>query len=326
MATIFMGIMPSFASIGIWASIMITATKAVQLFCFGGEYNGAGIYVVEHAQNKNEAFIGSTLTAMMLLGSLLATLIAFATTLDGMPSWGWRVAFIFGGLIGIVGVACRKNLEESPNFQVADRQQHTIIALIKQYPYQLLAGVFIGGFATVPFTTVIAFMNPVLMTQNFMSSQTLMLLQSFLIVVAIVTLVIAGKIADKKSPQSVMRVGALMLAIFSFPLLWLVDQGLFGYIVAAESALIIINEILLGPSNACLKNLFPMQFRYRGASLSFTLGLSIFGALTPLVENYLYQLTGCFSSMAIWLVFVGVGTFISINLAQTRVSAAIVKI
>ena len=317
-ATILMGITPSFDMIGIWAANMITFTKAVQVFCFGGEYNGAGIYVVEHAKNQNEGLIGSCLTAMMLVGSLFATLIGVIVTLDAMPDWSWRVAFVLGGVLGILGIIYRKNLAESPHFKEAHPERDNLKALLKHYPYQLLAGVFIGGFATVPFTTVLTFMNPVLMTKDFISSQTLMLLQAFLIMVAILALVIAGKMADRKTPYRVMMFGALMLVLLSFPLLWLVDQGIFSFIILAQVILIVINEILLGPSNACLKNLFPMQFRYRGASISFTLGLSLLGGLTPVIENYLYRKTGCFSSIALWLMFVGMGTVLSMKWAKDK--------
>lgn len=322
-ATILMGLTPSYESIGIWSAIMLTATKAVQLFCFGGEYNGAGIYVVEHAKNKNEAFLGSALTSMMLLGSLLATLIAYVTTLEGMPAWGFRVAFIFGGILGIIGIVFRKNLEESPNFVKADPEKHKVRQLIKAYPAELVAGVFMGGFATVPFTTVIAFINPVLMTKQYLTPQSLMLLQAFLIGVAVLALLIAGRVADKKSPKQVMKIGALALCLLALPLMWLVDTGHFGLIVAAEVGLIVINETLLGPSNACLKNLFAMQYRYRASSLSFTLGLSLFGALTPIVENFLYQLTGSFVSLAAWLIFVGVGAYLSLAMATRKESRLI---
>ncbi len=314
-ATILMGMTPSFLTIGMWAGVMLIVTKSVQLFCFGGEYNGAGIYVVEHAQNKNEALIGSLLTATMLVGSLFSTLIAYVTTLEGMPNWSWRVAFFLGGAIGILGIIYRKSLMESPQFQVSSSKTHSLSALIEQYPSQLIAGIFIGGFATLLFTTVITLLNPVLMTQGIFSKQTLMLLQSFLIVIAILSLVIAGRVADKKTPAAVMKFGAISLVILAFPLLWIIDQGTFYMIVMAQTVLIIINEILLGPSNACLKNLFPMAFRYRGTSLSFTLGLAIIGGLTPVVENYLYQLTGSLVSISIWLMLIGLGTYISIKIA-----------
>lgn len=315
-ATILMGITPSFAQVGIWGGVILTLTKAVQVFCFAGEYNGAGIYVVELAQNRKEAFIGSILTATMIVGSLIATLVGYLILQEGMPSWSWRVAIIMGGVVGIIAISSRKNLVESPNFQKADPQKENFRALITKYPFQLLAGIFLGGFATVPFTTVLTFINPVLITKNIVETQNVMLIQAFILVVEIITLVLAGRLADAKTPYKVMNSAAIILAIFSFPALLLVDQSTVGCIILAEAFFIIVNALLLGPSNAYLKNLFPMQFRYRGASLSFTLGLSIFGGLTPIVENYLYSTTNTFYGIAPWPIFVAVGTYLSIRLAK----------
>src|SRR5579862_5369977 len=104
LSTFVIGITPSSATIGIWALIIVMVAKAVQVACFGGEYNGAGIYVVEHAHNKNEAFVGSLLTAVMLSGALLASLLGILLTYPFMPSWSWRIAFLLGGLIGVFGI------------------------------------------------------------------------------------------------------------------------------------------------------------------------------------------------------------------------------
>ncbi|MBS0635713.1 MAG: MFS transporter [Verrucomicrobia bacterium] len=315
-ATILMGVTPSYAQVGIWGGIMLTFTKAVQVFCFAGEYNGAGIYVVELARNKREGFIGSILTATMIVGSLIATLIGYLILQEGMPSWSWRAAIIMGGVVGIIAISSRKTLVESPNFQSADTKKETLKALITGYPYQMLAGIFLGGFATVPFTTVLTFINPVLITKNIVESKSVMLIQALILVVEIITLVVAGRLADRKTPQKVMNSAAGLLALFSLPMLLLVDQASVGCIIAAEAFFIMVNALLLGPSNAYLKNLFPMQFRYRGASLSFTLGLSIFGGLTPIVENYLFSTTHAFYGIAPWLIFTALGTLLSIRLAN----------
>ncbi len=317
-ATILMGLTPTAESIGIWAAIMLAFTKAVQVFCFGGEYNGAGIYVVELAQNKREGLVGSILTAMMLVGSLVATLIGYLISLDGMPSWSWRAAIIFGGILGIIAISSRKTLIESPNFEKSNPKRHSLIALLKNYPLQILAGVFVGGFATVPFTTVIIFLNPVLITKGILEAKSVMLFQSAVLVVEIATLILAGFFADKRSPSSIMSFAAILLAFISFPLLKLVDQHDRFLIIGVEVCFIIVNALLLGPSNAYLKNLFPMQFRYRGASLGFTLGLSLFGGLTPIVENWLYAQANSFAAISPWLIFVALGTFLSLKLASAK--------
>lgn len=316
-ATTIIGLTPSHMTIGVWAAIIVTISKSIQIFCFGGEYNGAGIYVVEHTKNqRNEAIVGSFLTATTLFGSLFASVMGILTTLHFMPSWSWRVAFILGGLFGVFGIIYRKNLLEVPNFKKANFKKQGLSNLIKDYKLQLLAGMFIGGFATVPFTTVLIFINPILMTKGFLSPQHLMILQTVLVIIAIITLILSGKIADKKSPEIVMRLGAVFLILFSYLLLKLIDSYSLFNIIFAQIILLIINEILLGPSNAYLKNAFPMQYRYRGASFSFCIGMSVFGGLTPVVESYIYQWTGTFSGIALWLIFIGIGTLVSITLEK----------
>jgi MHS family proline/betaine transporter-like MFS transporter len=312
-ATFVIGVTPSFEAIGIAAVVIVTLAKSVQNFCFGGEYNGAGVYVVEHAKNQQEALTGSLLSAMTLSGALLASLAGAIITLPVMPAWSWRIAFIFGSLIAVFAIFYRKNLLESPHFQQADLKQHSLRNLLKQHPREMAAGIFIGGFATVPFVTVVTFVTPVLMTKGYFTSHQLMLIQIIFNIIAIATLIFAGKLADIKSPAKVMRWSTIALMLLPYPLLLTVDHGLLILMLPALAAVIIINEMCLGPSNAYLKNLFPMQYRYRGCSLSFGIGMSLFGGFTPLVENCIYQFTGQFSAIALWLMFIGAGTYLTMK-------------
>ena len=321
-ATFIIGIAPSYQAIGIAAVVIVTLAKSIQTFCFGGEYNGAGIYVVEHAENKNEAFTGSILSATTLGGSLLAALVGAIITLDMMPAWSWRMAFIFGSLIAVFGIFYRKNLLESPQFQQADLTQHSLRHLVTQYPRQILAGIFIGGFATVPFTTVFTFVNPVLMSKGYFTSHQLMLIQILFSMIAIGTLLLAGKMADLKSPNKIMRLSCFALILLPYPLLTTVDSGSISLMLPALATLIMINEMCLGPSNAYLKNLFPMPYRYRGSSLSFGIGMSLFGGLTPIVENDLYQLSGQFSTISLWLIGLGIGTLFAMKYAKTALPSS----
>lgn len=314
--TFIIGLTPTYATIGYWAVLIIVIAKAFQIACFGGEYSGAGIYVVEHAKPGREGITGAMLTAIMTLGSLLATLIGVVLTFDGMPAWTWRIAFILGGIVGVFGVLYRKKMHESPNFQAAKKSEHNFKNMVKRFPYQILAGIFIGGFATAPFATVISFINPVLMTKGFMTAQQLMVLQSLMIALGVAVLITAGFFADRMKPIRVMRFGALSLSFLALPILMLVDQHSFFWLILASSTLIILNDTTLGPSNAYLKSIFPPEYRYRGSSLGFTIGMSTLGGLTPLVENALYHATGHFASASIWLIFIGVGSYWSFNRVQ----------
>jgi len=317
-ATLIIGFTPSYITIGAWATIIIIIAKATQMFFFGGEYNGAGIYVVEHTQGKNEGLMGGLLTAATLCGALCASVLGILLTLPGMPTWSWRLAFIFGGIIGIIGIIARKNLIESPSFTPANLQQHNLRHLIQNFPRELVAGIFIGGFSTAPYTTTLAFISPVLVTQGYFNYHQFMLLQTLIASIGIVTTIIAGRFADKIPASKIMRFAALSLIVLTYPLLRLIDLRLISGILFSLISFIVINQFLLGPANAYFKNAFAMHYRYRGSSLSFCLGMSIIGGATPLVENFLYQWTGHFSGIALWLMFIAAGTFLSLHLVEKK--------
>lgn len=311
-ATLILGLTPSAAHIGFWAAIIIVIAKSVQMFFFGGEYNGAGIYVVEHAQYKNEGFIGGLLTATTLVGGLSAALIGILVTVHGLPSWSWRLAFILGGVVGFMGISARKNLIESPNFKPAEKRHH-FRKLVKSAPREFMAGILIGGFATVPFVTVLGFINPVLMAKGYFHQQQLMMIQALLSFIGIMATIISGKLADQIGASKMMQLATLSLVMLSYPLLHLMELNIFSLIIFSEIMFIVINQMLFGPSNCYLKNAFSMPFRYRASSTSFCLGMSLFGGITPLLESILYQWSGHFSGISIWLTFIGLSTFLSLR-------------
>lgn len=322
-STFILALIPDYKTIGVSATIIAVSARWVQAFAFGGEYNGAGIYVVEqHAQRAG--LMGSLLTASCLLGLLLASLMGVICSLSFMPTWSWRGAFVFGGLIGVFGILYRKNMPESVHFKPAT-EQHSLKNMFKRYPRELVAGAFIGGFSCVAFVTALSFINPVLTTKGLMTRPQLMGIQVFLTFVAIVSLISSGYWADKKSPVKIIYCGAVALICLSYPLLHLIDRANFFDLILAQILLVFVNELVLGPSNAYFKSLFAMQYRYRASSLSYSVGLSVFGSLTPLVENYLYRLTGHFAVSSFWLIFVGLGTAISVWLVESSNSNEIIS-
>jgi MHS family proline/betaine transporter-like MFS transporter len=143
-----------------------------------------------------------------------------------------------------------------------------------------------------------------------------MQLQFALSTIAVITLVSAGFFADKLSPIKIMRTASVLLVLLAWPLGMLLDSSNLYFVLGAEIALVVINEILLGPSNAYLKQIFPVDCRYRGVAFSFCLGMAIFGGLTPVVENYLYQTTGYLQSVALWLIFVSGLTCLAFSLVK----------
>lgn len=315
-ATLGIGILPGYVTLGIWAAVLLTVFKSIQLFCFGGEYNGAGIYVVEHAKGHAESLQGSYLTAMTLGGGLLASLIGVILTRPHMPADAWRYAYILGAIIGFIAIICRHSLQESPSFKSANLKVHTIKQLLRNHPHELITCFFVGGFATLSFTTVLTFVNPVLMTTGYLTSHEMMWLQTLLVIVAIVALIAAGYLADRHTPSKIMLMGSGLLTVFACPLLWLINTKMLAVIILAQILLIICNELLLGPANAYLKNCFPMEYRYRAISLAFCSGMSLVGGFTPIIENALYHHFHSFAAAGLWVALISGITAFSLYLPR----------
>lgn len=317
LATLSIGFIPGYVVIGFWSMIMITTIRAVQMLCYGGEYSGAGIYVVELANGHKEGFIGSVLSAMALFGSVIASVIGMVITYMNKDSPNWRIAFILGGVLGVFAVIFRRDMAESADLEVL-RHRISFRQLFKSYPYQIFAGACIGGFITLPFTTVLSFINPLLATKGYLNNFQFMLLQFGLSIVAVVVLLVSGMASDRYTPYKIMKFAALGLIILAIPLSTLLASQVIILILISEIILITLNEMLLGPSNGYLKSLFPVEARYRGVAFSFCLGMSISGGLTPVVENWLFSYTGSLVSISIWLIFLAGLTLLSLYQVKKR--------
>lgn len=311
-ATLLIGVTPGYTVIGVWAMIIITFIRSIQMLCYGGEYSGAGVYVVELANGHKEGIIGGILAAMALVGSVIASLVGLVITTINKDAPNWRMAFILGGIVGFIAILYRRKMTESIGHDALD-DKVSLKQLFTVYPMQIFTGVCIGGFITLPFTTVLTFINPMLVSKGVITSFQFMLLQFVLSIIAVVVLLASGMAADRFSSRRVMQSAALLLIILGIPLGYMLASQYLALIIIAEIILIIINEVLLGPSNAFLKSIFPPNVRYRGTAFSFCLGMSIVGGLTPIVENALYSKTGSLVTISIWLIIISGFTLFSLN-------------
>ena len=311
-STILIGLIPGYAYIGIGAFVLVILLKSVQLFCFGGEYNGAGVYVVEHATAQSECFWGGMLTAMTLFGALLASLVGIVLTWHGMPAWSWRLAFIGGGIFGLFGIWYRRKMLESPEFLQDKTPSQPLLQLLKTNSRAILVAASIGAFCTVPFTTVVIFVNPYLTEHGYFDPHQMMILQTAVILFAIVALIVAGFLADRFGPKKVMLTGALIIIFLSIPSLLGLDHHHLDWIIAGQLMLILGNELLLGPSNAYMKRSFPVHARYRGVSLGFCSGMALAGGLTPLIENAIYNACHQFVWISAWPIAVGLAVLFAL--------------
>lgn len=294
--TLVMGLLPTYAQIGIWAPLALLLMRVIQGAAIGGEVPGAWVFVAEHVPARHVGYacgtLTSGLTAGILLGSLMATLINTLYTPEEVQAWAWRVPFLVGGVFGLFSVYLRRWLHETPVF--AELQQRK--ALAEEVPLKAVLREHRGAIAISMLLTwvlsagivVVILMTPtVLQTVYGFDAATALKANSLAIVCLTVGCIASGALADRFGAGRTFLVGGLLLAASSWTFYsslkahpdWLFPlYALTGLFVGT-----------IGAVPYVMVKAFPPVVRFSGLSFSYNLAYAIFGGLTPMVVSLLMK-------------------------------------
>lgn len=294
--TLIMGLLPTYAQIGIWAPLALLLLRVIQGAAIGGEVPGAWVFVAEHVPERNIGYACGTLTSGLtfgiLLGSLMATLINSIYTPAEVQDWAWRIPFLVGGVFGLFSVYLRRWLHETPVF--AELQQRK--ALAEEVPLKAVLREHRGAIAISMLLTwvlsagivVVILMTPtVLQTVYGFAAATALKANSVAIVCLTVGCIASGAIADRFGAGRTFLVGGLLLAASSWTFYtslkahpdWLFPlYALTGLFVGT-----------IGAVPYVMVKAFPPVVRFSGLSFSYNLAYAIFGGLTPMIVSLLMK-------------------------------------
>lgn len=308
--TVTIGLLPTYQQIGITAPILLTFCRLMQGFSAGGEYNGAGVFMIEHSPKAKRGLLGGLLTASGSVGSLLASWTGVVFTLSFMPTWAWRIPFLLGVLIAGVGLYLRKKIDESPEFKAAYLQKKIdrlpIFGMFQENKISFLCTIGVGAMATTPFYIILAYMNPILFTQGKVVVSTMMLINGLMSAICIITLPLMGHLSDKIGHYKLMSWASILMTLFAYPFFWVFENGSLLSIILFQAFIMIVTETYTGPSNAFMYKLFDTSHRYTGVALGYTIGLAIFGGSTPYISANLIKYTGSKYAPVFYLMGIGV--------------------
>jgi len=301
-ATLGMGLVPDYATIGVTAAILMVTLRLVQGFCLGGELPGALTYVVETAP-KIAPFVCGVVFSCVTMGVAVATGVSLSlrTYMDPatVTAYGWRIAFVLGGLGGVLSFVLRRSLEESPEFErmrsLASRQPFK--ELLKANPKHVLVGCLIlagtGTFNGLFFSHLPAYLSGVLQYDP----RQAVLSQTVGVIASAIGILITGWLGDRIAPRHLLRAGVALLLVFAFPF--------YGAIEARSMNLTLIcvlAGLTAGLTNGSfavlLTDLFPTRVRFTGVALVFNVSFTLFSGTAPLVATTLIRDTGMPSSPA----------------------------
>ncbi|MGF7154967.1 glycine betaine/L-proline transporter ProP [Novosphingobium gossypii] len=301
--TFAIGLIPSYAQIGIWAPILLLTARLIQGFSTGGEYGGAATFIAEYSTDRRRGLMGSWLEFGTLGGYITGagtvTALQMLLTPADMLAWGWRIPFLVAGPLGLLGLYMRLKLEETPAFRAYSEEldkrevgRSKLSDLFRIHRAQLLKCVGLVLVFNVTDYMLLTYMpNYLSVTMGYAPSKGLLLI--ILVMVVMMPLNIVGGLFSDRLGRRPMIIGACTaLIVLSIPCMLLIGTG--------NDMLIFLGLMLLGIALVCftssmpstLPALFYTPVRYSALSIAFNVSVSLFGGTTPLLTAWLVDKTG----------------------------------
>ncbi|QUW17849.1 MFS transporter [Agrococcus sp. Marseille-Q4369] len=323
-ATFVIGLLPTYATIGFAAPALLVLCRLIQGFSIGGEWGGAMLMSVEHAPAERKNLAGALVQVGSPSGLVLATVVV--ALVSAMPdasfeAWGWRIPFLISAVLVFVGLFIRLKTHESPEFAKVREQGEQVkvplLETIKTAPLRVLIGI---GLTLAPFV-FFYFLTTFLLTfgVNVLQFDSQLLLWSVALAAGleIITMPIAGAIADRYGRDRVFIVGAAALLVIAFPVIFLLvtnPGSPLVLILVMIGAMTIIHPFTYALLSTMFSDLFPTNIRYTGVSLAFQFG-GVVGGFTPLIltsflttDSFAVLIAGYMAVLSLLTVAAGVAT------------------
>jgi MHS family shikimate/dehydroshikimate transporter-like MFS transporter len=298
-ATTLIGILPTYASIGVAAPILLVACRLVQGIAVGGEWGGAVLMATEHSPPDKRGFYGSLVQVGFPLGMALGTASFFALAYLGdqqFMSWGWRIPFAASAALVVVGIFIRLRIDETPDFKRVLREGNVsrlpVLETIRRHPKDLLIG--LGARITeISWIYVLTIFGLSYAVTNLGLPRSLVLGAISLGAASeLVTIPLFGHLSDHVGRRRIYLLGCVAAICLSFPIFWA---------IATRDPIIVVSAFVIGMSvghgimygvqASFLSEMFPSNRRYSGASLGYQIAAPIGGGLVPLAAAAIVGLT-----------------------------------
>lgn len=323
-STFAMGLMPTYAAIGLAAPIILITLRIIQGIGLGGEWGGALLLAVEYAPKEKRGFFGSVPQMGVTIGLVMGTFALTMMTLlpdNAFMTWGWRVPFLLSGLLVVFGLWIRKGIDETPSFKKVKASGEIpklpIVETLKYHWREVLIATGAKVVETAPFyifgTFIVSYA-----TTNLGFGKTVTL-NAVMVATIITTILIPvmGKLSDKIGRKPLYIGGTILMALYAFPYFWMLHKE---SVILLYLATIIGIGVIWAPITAVLGTMFSEIFsakvRYTGVSLGYQIGAAVAGGTAPLIATWLLLkfndsyipvalymiLTALISLVAIWRV------------------------
>ncbi|MGH3436007.1 MAG: MFS transporter [Sciscionella sp.] len=336
-ATFAIGLLPSYAAIGIGAPLLLTLLRLIQGFALGGEWGGSVLLVSEHGDAARRGFWASWPQAGAPGGNLLAT--AVLAVLAAVQSdatflaWGWRIPFLLSGLLVMVGLWIRLRVSETPVFLAAARraeqggrpERAPIITVLREQWREVLVAMGARMGENISYYVVTSFILVYLIEALKLPKS--VGLDAVLIgsVVELVAIPLWGMLSDRIGRRGVYLFGAVGMAVWIFIFFTMLDTRSPLAVIVATTVALVLHGAMYGPQAAFFAELFGTRVRYSGSSIGYQLASVVAGGLAPLIATALLAAFGSATPVAFYVAFGAALSVIAVVVARETRSTSLAE-
>jgi MFS transporter, MHS family, proline/betaine transporter len=292
--TFLIGLLPGYATLGLLAPAALTLLRMVQGLSVGGEFTSSMVFLVEHAPEGRRGLMGALTacgaTAGILLGSAVGAGFAASMSAAALESWGWRIPFLLGLVVGIAGYFLRRHiLETAP---VERRKRAPVVETLHDHWGIVLGLAGLSVFNAVGFYVSFVYLVSWLQTADGIPPSRALEINSFSMAILLPVVIAAGVLSDRFGRKPLLIIACALGFVGALPLFWLLNHPSVLLAQFGQLGLVLIIGLYVGTLPVVLVEAAPLRLRCTAVSLGYNICLGVIGGLTPLVAAWLVERTG----------------------------------
>jgi MFS transporter, MHS family, proline/betaine transporter len=302
---------PTYAAIGVGAPLLIVLARLLQGFSAGGEFASATAFLIECAPPQRRGFYGSWQMVgqglAVLVGAILGAVLTRTLAPETLDSWGWRIPFLFGLIIGPLGLYIRSNLDETDAFLQSSRDpasRPAALSVLTSHVKELLVclGLVVSG--TISFYVILIYIPTFARVQLHLPLDQAFLAQAIGLACECVLIPIFGMVSDHIGRKPVLIAALVLDLAVTYPLfVWVSGNPSFGSLLTMQIVLCSLFGVFNGPISTALAEQFPTSVRSTGLAIGYNVAVMLFGGFAQFFVTWLIQATGTPIAPAFYLMF-----------------------